>query len=69
MNIIKDEYHIRLETNNGASYSIPIEVVKGIKNGDIDQGRYVLAGIFLNGEDKKANLGFEQVKQLFEENV
>ena len=68
MRVIKNKYHIRLETPNGAGYSIPTEVVRGIMNGEIEQ-KYSDACEFLNAEDRSVNLNVDKVRKFYEENV
>lgn len=67
--VTKDITFIRLNTPNGASYALPIEIVKGIKSGELDSSRYDWAHNFLITEDPTCDVTLTQVQQLFEENV
>ena len=67
--VTKDTTFLRLNTPNGASYALPIEIIKGIKSGELDSSRYYWACDFLVTEDPTCDLTLTQVQQLFEENV
>jgi len=68
MKIIKSKYHIKIETPSGASYSLPIEVIKGIINGEIES-KYESACEFLNIEDKQAGFKVNDIKKAYEGSV
>lgn len=67
MKVTKDRYHVRLEVD-GAAFALPIEVIKGIKTGEIDDLKYYHAAEFLEGESGKY-ISVEDVRSLFEEAV
>lgn len=68
MKVIKSTYHIKIVTPNGAGYSLPIEVIKGIMDGEIES-KYESACEFLNNEDKNAHLEVNDIKKAYEGNV
>ena len=61
-------YHFYLETNNGAGFSIPIEVVKGIQDGSIDDQKYYQAAEFLSGEGQEY-IDVETIKTMLEREI
>lgn len=65
---IKNEYTITVETPNGSGYTLPIEVVKGMRDGEIEN-KYMSACEFLNSEDKSINITQAGIKHLFESSL
>jgi len=68
LKVIKDKYHVKIETPNGARYSIPIEVIRGMMAGEIES-KYENACEFLNAEDKGIDVNVDKIKKIFEENI
>lgn len=67
--VTKDTTFIRIVSPNGASYALPIEIVKGIKSGELDVSRYDWAYDFIKSEDPTCEITFKDVQELFESNV
>lgn len=66
--VIRSQLHVKLETKNGASYSFPVELIRGMKTGDIED-RYYQAYDFLVSEQPNLEINELDIKQLFEDNI
>ena len=67
--VTKDHTFVRVQSHNGASYALPIEVIKGIKSGEGDPSWYDWAFDFLVTEDHNFDITISQMQKLYEDNL
>lgn len=65
--IEKNKHSIKIVVD-GAGFAIPIEVIKAIKKGEMEDTRYRLAAEFLSGESG-VGVTFKEVKELYEASI
>lgn len=66
MKVITDKFHVKVQAPNGAEFSIPKEVIIGIKSGELDDDRYYQAKDFLLAEQPTLELTIADIKALYE---